>query len=115
DPNYPVWRAGANAATSFHTDADLTIGTLNVPKGDYTLYALVEDPNNWELIVNKETGQWGLSYDASKDLGRVKMTMSTPPAPIEVYKMTLSQTGPKTGKLQMEWEKHVASVNFTVK
>jgi len=25
DPNYPVWRAGANAATSFHTDADLTI------------------------------------------------------------------------------------------
>jgi hypothetical protein len=115
DPNYPVWRAGANAATSFHTDADLTIGPLNVPKGDYTLYALVEDPDNWQLIINKDTGQWGLTYDASKDLGRVKMTMSKPPALIETYKMTLSQTGPKTGKLQMEWEKHIASVNFTVK
>ncbi|HVY93605.1 MAG TPA: DUF2911 domain-containing protein [Bryobacteraceae bacterium] len=115
DPNYPVWRAGANAATSFHTDAELTIGQLTVPKGDYTLYALVEDPENWQLIINKETGQWGLTYDAAQDLGRVKMTMSKPSAPIEVYKMTLSQTGPKTGKLQLEWEKHIASVTFTVK
>jgi hypothetical protein len=115
DPNYPVWRAGANAATSFHTDADLTIGTLSVPKGDYTLYALVEDPDNWELIVNKQTGQWGLTYDAAQDLGRVKMTMSKPSAPVEVYKMTLSATGPKSGKLQMEWEKHIASVSFALK
>jgi len=38
DPTYPVWRAGANAATKFHTDADLDVGALFVPKGDYTLY-----------------------------------------------------------------------------
>ncbi len=25
DPTYPVWRAGANAATKLHTDADLLI------------------------------------------------------------------------------------------
>ena len=31
DPNYPVWRAGANSATSLHTDADLDIGGLTVP------------------------------------------------------------------------------------
>ncbi|MGH9481332.1 MAG: DUF2911 domain-containing protein [Terriglobales bacterium] len=30
DPNYPVWRAGANAATAFHTDADLMLGDLHV-------------------------------------------------------------------------------------
>jgi hypothetical protein len=115
DPNYPVWRAGANSATSFHTDADLMIGNLSVPKGDYSLYALVEDPNNWQLIINKQTGQWGLTYDAAQDLGRVRMTMSKPPAPIEVYKMTLSATGPKTGKLQMEWEQHIAVVTITLK
>jgi len=33
DPHYPVWRAGANSATALHTDADLTIGNLAVPKG----------------------------------------------------------------------------------
>jgi hypothetical protein len=115
DPNYPVWRAGANSATSLHTDADLTIGSLSVPKGDYTIYALVEDPNNWQLIINKATGQGGLTYDAAQDLGRVKMTMNKPPAPIEVYKMTLSATGAKSAKLQMEWEQHIASVAITVK
>src|SRR5450631_2232871 len=38
DPTGPIWRAGANDATAFHSDADLTIAGLAVPKGDYTLY-----------------------------------------------------------------------------
>src|SRR4051794_22636207 len=115
DPTYPAWRAGANSATAFHTDADLDIGGLQVPKGDYTIYAWVADPDNWQLILSKETGQWGLTYNPKMDVGRVKMTMSKPPAPIETYKMTLSGTGPKTGKLQLEWENHIASVPITVK
>src|SRR5215469_3989370 len=90
DPTYPAWRAGANSATSFHTDADLDIGGLAVPKGNYTLYAWVKNPDAWELILSKETGQWGLSYNASQDLGRVKMTMSKPSTPVEVLKYTLT-------------------------
>ena len=115
DPTYPAWRAGANSATAFHTDANLDIGGLAVPKGDYTLYCWVKNPDAWELIISKETGQWGLSYNASRDLGRVKMTMSKPPSPIEVMKITLSSTGASTGKLQIEWENVIASVPFTVK
>src|SRR5215471_21516420 len=65
DPTYPAWRAGANSATAFHTDADLDIGGLAVPKGNYTLYAWVKNPDAWELILSKQTGQWGLTYDAS--------------------------------------------------
>ena len=115
DRHYPVWRAGANAATALHTDADLDIQGLEVPAGDYTLFANVADPDHWELIVSKATKEWGLAYDASKDLGRVKMEMSKPSAPIEVYKMTLSSAGDHAGKLQMEWENHIASVSFKVK
>ena len=114
DPTYPVWRAGANAATSLHTDADLEIGSLQVPKGDYTLYVLVADPENWQLIINKETGQSGLDYDAAKDLGRVPMSMSKPPSLVETYKMTLSEEGPNAAKLQLEWEQHTASLAITV-
>jgi Protein of unknown function (DUF2911) len=115
DPTYPAWRAGANSATTLHTDTDLDLNGLSVPKGDYTLYAWVADPDNWLLIVNKQTGQWGLSYDAKQDLGRVKMTMSKPPALIEQYKMTLASTGARTGTLRLEWEHHIATVPFTVK
>jgi hypothetical protein len=115
DPNAPIWRAGANDATAFHTSADVMIGSLAVPKGDYTLYVNVKDPDAWELVINKQTGQWGLTYDASQDLGRVKMEMSKPPAPIEVLKYTISSTGGNKGTIQLEWEKHIGSVAVTAK
>jgi predicted acylesterase/phospholipase RssA len=110
DPTYPVWRAGANNATAFHTNGDMTLGTLTVPKGDYTLYVSVKDPNAWELILSKETGQWGLSYNAKMDLGRTKMAMSKPPALVEQLKYTLTPA-----KLELSWENHTASVPITMK
>jgi hypothetical protein len=61
DRNYPVWRAGANSATKFHTDIDLVLGNLTVPAGDYTLYVDLTTPDQWSLIINKKTGQWGLT------------------------------------------------------
>ena len=115
DPTYPAWRAGANDATAFHTDADLDIGGLSVPKGNYTLYCWVKDPNAWELIVSKETGQWGLNYNAKLDLGRVKMTMAKPPSPVETMKFTFSNQGGNKLKLDLAWENHVGSVAITVK
>ncbi len=114
DRTYPVWRLGANAATALHTEADLQIKDLAVPKGDYTLYALV-DKTPWQLIVNRQTGQWGTVYDPNQDLGRVAMDMAQPPEPVETMKITLSATGPNTGKLEVAFEKFVASVPFTVK
>ena len=115
DPNYPVWRAGANAATALHTDANLDIGGLAVPKGDYTLFVNLANPDSWELIVNKQTGQSGLEYDAKQDLGHVKMTMAKPPAMVEQLKYTLSNAGGNKVKLQLAWENHAASVMVTVK
>ena len=115
DDHYPVWRAGANAATALHTDADLTIGSLSVPKGDYTLFVNLADPNNWELIVNKQTGQSGLEYDAKQDLGHVKMTMAKPPATVEQLVYTLTSAGRNQVRLQLAWENHQASVTATVK
>jgi hypothetical protein len=115
DPHYPVWRAGANSATALHTEADLDIQGLKVPAGDYTLFVNVADPNHWEFIVSKDTKEWGLAYKDNMDVGRVKMDMSKPPALVETYKMTLSSAGENSGKLQLEWENHVASVSLTAK
>jgi hypothetical protein len=109
NPHYPVWRAGANSATTLKTDADLTIGDLAVPKGTYTLFVDISDPDNWVLIVNKKTGEWGLAYDGSQDLGKVKMQMSKPPAMVEDLKYTIGD-----GKITLEWEDHVASVPLMV-
>jgi len=112
-PYGQVWRAGANSATALHTDADLMIGNVAVPKGDYTIYVWPM-ADSMQLIINKQTGQWGTEYSEGKDLGRVKMKVAKAPAPVEQFKMTLSSSGSK-GMLQLEWEETVATVPVTVK
>jgi hypothetical protein len=115
DPTMPVWRAGAQDATLLHTDADLDLGGLAVPKGEYTLYVSLEDTAKWQLIVNKQIHQWGRSYDKTQDLGRVPMSMSKPPATVEVLKWSVISSGGNKGKIQLEWENYSASVPLTVK
>ena len=56
-----VWRTGANAATQFTTSAPITLAGLQLPAGGYTLWTVLA-PAGVELIVNKQTGQWGTSY-----------------------------------------------------
>jgi hypothetical protein len=115
DPTYPIWRAGANAATTLRTDSDLDLGGLRVPRGTYSLYVNLRDQNAWELVVSKQTGQWGLDYDARQDLGRVKMTMSKPPALVETLKWEVRDGGGGKGELRLSWEQHVATVPLTVR
>lgn len=114
DATYPVWRAGANSATTLVTTGDLDINGLAVPAGTYTLFVALNN-GKWELIVNKQTGEWGLAYDKSHDLGRTAMKMSKPASKVETYKMTLSSLGGNRGALRLEWENTEATVDFTVK
>jgi hypothetical protein len=115
DPHYPVWRAGANAATTLHTDADLDIGGLAVPAGTYTLFVDISDPDNWMLIVNKKTGEWGLAYDGTQDLGKVKFPTSATPSLVENLKYTITDLGGGRGTITLAWENKSATVNFSVK
>ncbi len=113
-PYGEVWRAGANEATALHTDADLQMKNVNIPKGDYTLFIWPTE-KGFQLIVNKQTGQWGLEYNKGQDLGRVAMDMSKSPKPIDTFKITLfSHIVGNAGKLLMEWETTIFSVPFTL-
>ncbi len=114
DPTYPVWRAGANSATSITTEGNLDIKGLKVPAGSYTLFVALNGDHDWDLIVNKKTGEWGLAYDKSADLGRVKMTLTKPPSAYEVMQISLEATGGNKGKLTIAWDNDVATVPFTV-
>ena len=70
--------------------------------------------DTWQLVINKQTGQWGTQYDQSMDLGRAKMTMSKPSSTVETFKITLSDKGGSKGELRMEWEDSVATVPIVV-
>ena len=106
------WRTGANEATTFVTTADLMVGDKHVPAGNYTLYT-IPNQQQWTLIINKQTGQWGTVYDETQDLVRVPMKVSKTSAPVEQFTITLKQTGPKAATLNLAWADTQASVDIT--
>ncbi len=113
-PYGKVWRTGANAATSLTTDTALDIGGTTVPAGNYTLYT-VPGEKSWQLIVNKQTGQWGTKYDQGQDLERIPMKVSQLPSGLEVFTISLEKTGARSATLKLDWELTNASVNITEK
>jgi hypothetical protein len=108
------WRTGANEATSFVTEADLTINGVTVPKGSYTLYTLPTE-KQWKLIINKQTGQWGTVYNPELDLTRINLTKSALRRPVEKLTITLRRTNNSSGMLTIEWERTALSIPFKLK
>ncbi|KAA3659459.1 MAG: DUF2911 domain-containing protein, partial [Calditrichaeota bacterium] len=68
-----VWRLGMNEATELHTGIPLAFGEKTLPAGKYSLAMRHVKGDEWELLVNSETGQWGGPKDRSKDVAVVSM------------------------------------------
>ena len=106
------WRTGADEATTLVTDKPLKFGALSVPAGTYTLYTLPGD-KEWQLVVSKATGQWGIPYPSGQDLGRAPMKAGKAKAPVEQLTISIDDT-PAGGTLRIEWGTTSATIPFTV-
>ena len=71
-PYGEVWRLGANRATSLALDVNVRIGDLDIPRGFYTRF-LLPRKDGAELVVSRQTRQWGTDYDPALDLGRTPL------------------------------------------
>lgn len=96
-----VWRTGANAATQLITDRDLVIGGTVVRAGKYSLWTL-PTAGAWQLIVNKQHGQWGTQYDSAQDLVRIPAQASHLASPVEMMQIRLDST-PTGADLVIDW------------
>jgi hypothetical protein len=111
-PYGEIWRTGANEATTFVTDANLTVGGKAVPAGSYTIFT-VPKAAEWWLVISKKTGEWGTDYPGEKeDLTRAPMRVSKTAAPVENFTIAFDHAGNKC-TLRMEWENTRASVDIT--
>ena len=107
-PYGKVWRTGANKATTFETDADITVEGQPLKKGKYALFTLPEK-NEWTIIFNKTTDQWGaFNYKQDDDVLRVKVKPSAVNELTEALKFEVTKGG-----VTMKWEK--LAVSFGVK
>jgi opacity protein-like surface antigen len=111
-PYGEIWRAGANEATKFVTDANVTVGGKSVPAGSYTIFTIPK-ADKWTLIINKKTAVWGIPYKYEADeSGRVDMQVSKTQAPVENFTIAFDSAGSKCTMI-LEWENTRASVEIT--
>jgi hypothetical protein len=111
--NDTIWRTGANAATQFRTNVPLTIAGQTVPAGTYTLWTLAV-PGRYQLIINKQVGQWGTVYDPKQDLVRVPLSVSQLPQVVDRFTIAVDPTGGNAGVLRLRWDTTELSVPFSV-
>jgi DUF2911 family protein len=108
-----VWCTGANWATKITTEGNLEMGGLKLPAGSYSIWT-IPNQNEWTLIINKQTGQFHLNYDSSRDFGRTKMSLKKLAAPVETFTIELRSDTSNKGTLALLWETTEASIPFTV-
>lgn len=71
-PYGKVWRAGANAPTTFETDKALKIEGKELPAGKYSVYVIPEK-DNATVIFGSDTKMGAHNYDKAKDALRVNV------------------------------------------
>jgi len=113
-PYGQVWRTGANEATTFVTDAGLSIGGKEVPAGSYTIFS-VPNQDKWQLIINKKNAEWGIPYKYEADeLGRFDMSVSKTPGPVENFMISFHEMGDGC-HMYMDWENTRATIEISEK
>ena len=106
------WRTGANQATHFSLDGDITIDGEVIPAGDYTLSSIPEEDGG-TLIINTRTGQGGQSYDESLDQARVQLRRDSLDETVEAFEIRVVEAD-GGGRIELRWDDTVYWVPFTV-
>jgi len=103
-PAGKIWRAGANEATIFETSAPVKVEGKDLPAGKYSLFAIPGE-NEWTIIFNSETGQWGIkkggdaNLDRAKDVAVVKVKPKKSASMNEKLQYTVDKNG-----FTLKWE-----------
>jgi len=105
-PYDKVWRTGADEATTFTIDKDITVEGNKLAAGTYSLFT-IPGQTEWTIIFNKVAKQWGAyRYDAGQDVFRIKVK---PTASEHVEEMTFQIEG---DKVMLKWEKLCICIAF---
>ena len=91
-----VWRTGANEATIFQTDKDVTVNGAALPAGKYGFFTIFNG-DDVTLIFNKTWSQWGaFKYKIEDDQLRVKTKSENTNTSSEKLTFSISRKGEVT-------------------
>jgi hypothetical protein len=105
-PFNAVWRAGANDATTFETDKELTIEDAKLPAGKYSLF-VIPNEKDCVIIFNKVAKQWGAyKYKEKEDQLRVTVKQKAVNSSTEQLAYTINENN-----IVLSWEKWIIPIS----
>ncbi len=107
-PFNKVWRTGANEATTFETNHDLSINGIPLPKGKYTLWSEPK-ADNWKVMFNSKQYDWGVnekmepSWDPNFDVAEIEVPAQKLNKPVEQFTIAFDNSTDDL-KMTMAWD-----------
>lgn len=110
-PMNQVWRTGANGSTDITFKNDATFNGIAVPAGKYALYT-IPSLNEWEVILYKDTEQWGAPKELKADLvaARTKVKAEKSVTAFETFNIGFDDLKTDKANLVMNWENTMVKV-----
>jgi hypothetical protein len=100
------WRMGSGSPTSLKTDADLTFGTVALPKGSYILTAVKDEKGAWTVIATNP--------DTKAKVAEVPLQSTTLKDSVEQFTIEITGKG-SAGEFAMMWGTSKMAASFTAK
>ena len=110
-PMNQVWRTGANGSSDITFANETLFGGVKVPAGKYALYS-IPSQNDWELILYKDTEQWGAPKELKEDLVVAKVKVKTEKNPMfqETFQIGFQDLKNDKANLILTWENTLVKV-----
>lgn len=115
-PYGQVWRTGANEATTFQTNKELTIEGKKLAAGKYSLWT-IPDSTTWTVIFNSEVGQWGINHkgeanrNPSLDVLSIPIHAVVQDRTFEQFTIAFEKIGEQS-EMVLLWDNTVVAVPF---
>ncbi len=100
------WRMGSGSPTSLKTEADLSFGSVALPKGQYHLTAVKDEKGSWTAIASHP--------ETKAKVAEIPLTSTTLKAPVEQFTIELTAKG-NAGEFAMMWGVTKMAAPFSAK
>lgn len=110
-PMNQLWRTGANGSTDITFSSEVDFGGVKVPAGKYALYS-IPSAESWEVILYKDTEQWGAPKELKSDLivAKAKGKVENNPLFVESFSIGFNDFKMDKANLIISWENTLVKV-----
>ena len=98
-----VWRMGADKATIAKLQSTIVFGNMIISPGSYSLFMERTGEKDWQLILNKQVGQWGTEHDPTQDIYAIPLKWEKQAESTELFTITIEQAQADSAIINVMW------------